>query len=73
MAHSMRLLRNVALLLAIVSGTMVAAAEEEQPRVNVGDTAPAFTLKDQNGAEAPLADLLADKPTALVFYRSADW
>jgi cytochrome oxidase Cu insertion factor (SCO1/SenC/PrrC family) len=69
----MRLLRNIALPLAIVGSTMVAVGEEDQPRVKVGETAPAFTLKDQNGAEAKLADLLADKPTALVFYRSADW
>ena len=42
--------------------------------VEVGDKAPAFKLKDANGDEHSLADLLkkSDK-TALVFYRSSDW
>lgn len=42
-------------------------------RVAVGDAAPAFTLKDQNGREHTLAALVAKGKVALVFYRSAVW
>jgi cytochrome oxidase Cu insertion factor (SCO1/SenC/PrrC family) len=53
------------------SGETTALADE--PKVKVGDTAPEFTLKDQNGKQASLKTLLTKKPVALVFYRSADW
>ena len=41
--------------------------------VKVGDKAPSFTLKDQEGRERSLDDLLKSGKVALVFYRSADW
>ncbi|HEY8504579.1 MAG TPA: redoxin domain-containing protein [Gemmataceae bacterium] len=41
--------------------------------VKVGGKAPAFTLKDQDGKERSLADLLKQGKVALVFYRSASW
>ena len=45
-----------------------------QGTVKVGDKAPSFLLKDQNGQERSLESLLdADGYLALVFYRSADW
>jgi peroxiredoxin len=34
----------------------------------IGDTAPAFTLKDQNGNDVSLADFRGDKAVAVVFY-----
>lgn len=34
----------------------------------VGERAPLFTLRDQNGAEVSLADQLGDKHALLVFY-----
>ena len=37
------------------------------------EKAPKFTLKDQEGKERPLDDLLKKGNVALVFYRSADW
>lgn len=43
------------------------------PGIEVGEKAPAFTLKDQNGKEQALEDLLKKSSVALVFYRSADW
>jgi hypothetical protein len=50
------------------------APQEMQGHVKVGDQAPSFALKDQNGQEHSLKDLLdADGFLALVFYRSADW
>ena len=63
-----------------------AASEAQQPaeqsppveqappkRIAVGDQAPAFQLRDQNGDEVSLSDLLAAGKVALVFYRSAHW
>ena len=50
------------------------APESMQGTVKVGDKAPSFSLKDQNGQERTLESLLdADGYLALVFYRSADW
>ena len=34
----------------------------------IGQSAPAFTLKDQNGNDVSLADFRGDKAVALVFY-----
>jgi len=36
--------------------------------IEAGQTAPAFTLKDQNGADVSLSDFAGDKAVALVFY-----
>jgi cytochrome oxidase Cu insertion factor (SCO1/SenC/PrrC family) len=49
------------------------AASDEQSGVKVGEKAPKFTLKDQEGKERSLDDLLKKGNVALVFYRSADW
>ena len=49
------------------------AAEPEKPGLPVGQTAPLFALKDQNGKEIALESLLKKGPVALVFHRSADW
>ena len=57
------------LLLALTAG----AAAPEMTGLAVGQKAPAFTLKDQNGRDVSLATLLKKGPVALVFYRSADW
>ena len=48
-------------------------APEEQTGVKVGEKAPKFTLKDQEGKERSLDDFLKKGKVALVFYRSADW
>ena len=48
-------------------------ASDEQPGLKVGEKAPKFTLKDQEGKERSLVDLLKKGKVALVFYRSADW
>ena len=36
--------------------------------LSVGDTAPDFTLRDQNGADTTLGELTAQRATLLVFY-----
>ncbi len=41
--------------------------------LKVGSKAPRFTLKDQEGKDRSLDDLLKKGKVALVFYRSADW
>ncbi|HAV62381.1 MAG TPA: hypothetical protein DCY13_08465 [Verrucomicrobiales bacterium] len=65
------------LLTAIVLGGLslfpVAAPAAELSGLDVGAKAPAFALKNQDGAEVKLADLLKQGPVALVFFRSADW
>jgi cytochrome oxidase Cu insertion factor (SCO1/SenC/PrrC family) len=48
-------------------------APEEQTGLKVGEKAPRFTLKDQEGKERSLDELLKKGKIALVFYRSADW
>jgi len=48
-------------------------APEEQTGLKVGEPAPKFALKDQEGKERSLDDLLKKGKVALVFYRSADW
>ena len=48
-------------------------APDAQTGVKVGEKAPRFTLKDQEGKERSLDELLKKGKVALVFYRSADW
>lgn len=48
-------------------------APEGMTGLKVGSTAPKFTLKDQQGKERSLDELLKQGKVALVFYRSADW
>lgn len=48
-------------------------APEEQTGLRVGEKAPKFTLKDQEGQERSLDQFLGQGKVALVFYRSADW
>ena len=48
-------------------------APEEQTGLKVGEKAPPFTLKDQEGKERTLDEFLRKGKVALVFYRSADW
>lgn len=45
----------------------------EPSKVTVGQKAPSFTLKDQEGKDRSLDELLKEGQVALVFYRSADW
>ena len=48
-------------------------APEEQTGLKVGEKAPRFALKDQEGKERSLDEFLKKGKVALVFYRSADW
>jgi hypothetical protein len=72
--QTMRLVAFVPLVLAIAGGSWVPArAGEERTGLKIGSKAPALKLKDQNGKERTLAELLAKGKVALVFYRSASW
>src|ERR1051325_9420259 len=61
-----------ALLLLHSSGS-AAEGRRIPTGLEIGERAPAFTLKDQDGKEVSLGALLKNGPVALVFYRSADW
>jgi cytochrome oxidase Cu insertion factor (SCO1/SenC/PrrC family) len=74
-------IRSIALavVLALLAAPDVRAqgsrkpAPEEQTGPKVGEKAPGFTLKDQDGNERSLDELLKKRKVALVFVRSADW
>jgi cytochrome oxidase Cu insertion factor (SCO1/SenC/PrrC family) len=70
-----------ALFLAVLAALLVTAGirpelfAQNQPApalppmtLKVGDTAPNFTLRDQNGKEVSLSDFHGKKTVALVFY-----
>ena len=52
---------------------MASSAAAEDVGVAVGEAAPTFTLRDQNGTEQSLDALAKRGKLAIVFYRSADW
>ncbi len=70
---------TVVVLFALFPGRDVGAQEKakpapkEPPGLKVGEKAPRFTLKDQEGKERSLDEFLKKGKVALVFYRSADW
>ena len=67
---------TVLLLIVAVAATGLESAEQASPEdtgLPIGQAAPAFTLKDQNGKPISLPSLLKNGPVALVFVRSADW
>ena len=55
------------------TGADAAMSSPEMTGSQIGQRAPAFTLKDHNGQEVSLDALLKNGPVALVFIRSADW
>ena len=48
-------------------------ADDQFTGLKVGTKVPDFTLKDQEGNDRTLAEMLKKGKVALVFYRSADW
>ena len=57
-----------AVLLAVLLVPSMRAADTPLPSVKVGDTAPDFTLTDQNGNKVSLHDFKGKKNVALAFY-----
>ena len=61
-------LLTAALLLGTISAMAADQASTPDPKVKVGDTAPEFTLRDQNGKEVKLSDFHGKKNVVLAFY-----
>ncbi len=53
------------------AGRELAASGQAARAAGVGDTAPAFRLPSATGEQTALADLLAEGPVVLTFYRGA--
>lgn len=65
---------------AVAAGLALAAtapaadpAPDAKTGLKIGEKAPAFKLKDQNGKERELSEFVKQGKVALVFYRSASW
>ena len=58
------------LMLGAVALPSVAADDQTtpDPKIKVGDVAPDFTLRDQNGKEVKLSDFRGKKNVVLAFY-----
>ena len=71
----MRTARNASLGMLLVGSAAASAADppEEKTGLKIGEKAPAFKLKDQNGKERELSEFVKQGKVALVFYRSASW
>ncbi len=69
---SLRLFAEITTLLAAISSGAFAQAQKApatpDPKIKVGDTAPDFTLTDQNGKPVSLHDFKGKKNVALAFY-----
>ena len=63
------------ILLLLFAATACVAEEKEQklPGIKVGESAPDFELKAQNGKSVKLSTLVKKGPVAVVFHRSASW
>lgn len=57
-------------LIVICLLILFAVAAQRNSPVAVGDTAPDFTLEDQNGNKVTLSDSRNKNPVVLVFYRA---
>lgn len=64
---------TVVLIVCAVAQAQREEKKKEEVGIKVGEKAPEFKLKDQDGKEVALKDLLKEDKVALVFYRSADW
>ena len=64
--------KSLIFCLALVLASSV-HAQDDHPGLAIGESAPDFTLKDQNNEPVHLAELLRKGSVAVVFHRSADW
>ena len=64
---------GLALASSAPSPAPAAEPPPEKTGLKVGEKAPAFKLKDQNGKERTLEEFVKQGKVALVFYRSASW
>jgi cytochrome oxidase Cu insertion factor (SCO1/SenC/PrrC family) len=66
--------------IVMLAHTAMNAQTTTRPKIDVsklgpqvGEQAPDFSLKDQNGKTWTLHSIMGPKGAMLVFYRSADW
>ena len=59
--------------LVLVFGSSGCISAEPDYGLEVGKQAPEFKLKDQNGKQVSLSEILKQGDLAVVFHRSADW
>jgi len=71
-AYSLRKI-VAAVSLCTIIGVGASANTTQDVGLRVGDKAPSFSLKDQNGNDVSLDSLIKKGPVALLFFRSADW
>ena len=69
----LRALLSLWILVLAFSGARLGAQSDQkntvpEPSIKVGDEAPDFTLRDQNGKEVSLHDFRGKKNVALAFY-----
>lgn len=71
----MKAIRILTFGFIVLAGLVVGlnGQDQEHPGLKVGEIAPSFALKDQDGEEVKLEDLIKEQAAALVFYRSASW
>lgn len=62
-----RVLLTIAFIFCL--GLNVFAQDSNQKTIKTGDTAPDFTLTDQNGGRVTLSEAVKKSPVVLVFYR----
>lgn len=60
-------------IIALASGLVALTSCVKSTPLEVGETAPDFTLKDESGKEYKLSKQLESTKVALLFYRSGDW
>ncbi|WP_435010760.1 hypothetical protein P12x_002038 [Tundrisphaera lichenicola] len=63
---------QLTMMASVILATSGALAQEATG-LKVGSKAPDFTLKDQEGKDRSLGEMLGKDKVALIFYRSADW
>ena len=66
----MRKLLPALLIVGCLTSSFASGKSEQMPapKIKVGDTAPDFTLEDQNGKKVSLHDFRGKKNVALAFY-----
>ena len=62
-------MKRMVFLTALILSASLAAAEPRKTPVAVGETAPDFSLQDQNGQTVKLSASRGERPVVLVFYR----
>jgi peroxiredoxin len=75
MTHLRFSLRRALFATAFFSAALLLSGQSTPQRheIAIGQRAPSFALKDQNGREVALEAILAKGPVAVVFIRSVDW